>query len=593
MTQTFPNCSSIEVIQLIINDIPPLINGKAWVKALAFTPTEIKFTYQVQPNSRILEAVDPEKLLIADFRNLYFEDQQHSSTYITKILTEGILINEKRYNYLGQSNNQMKQHKCLLLQAEHQEIQQFLNKFGDWSSFTSVSKLSKRIGLLFSTGEKVFDLPSENYKVIDDVERNGLCFTDGCGLASKAIIIEVVKKMNLKFREKRYPSVIQIRYQGFKGILLYEKDLRGMTCHFRKSMHKFTCNGPNDFYVVDYSKPYTFGRLNTQIVMLLSSLGVPDDAFLHKQVQYFSRLDSMFTELSIALEDILNAENVALACDLIENGFTEKVLQYVNKLYKHEMGTSLKVKKGRLGAVESEKLRILVKDSRIAFVASDPTNKLQKNQCFFRPTIRNQPKTIVGPIFCVRNPCYHPGDILVLQAVNLPECEQIVDVLLFSLNGEVPAAHRSAGGDLDGDKFFVCWDPELMPRETVESYDYPGHEEIACQNIERTDLIRNFASYSNVGIAQCVELFMKWADAKGPRCEECVQINELFSHAVDGQPVKIPDFLALPPEVDIQVRKDRIWNKLVTIAEERRASKLANKTNLAIQAEDPQKNMNN
>ncbi|CAG8825019.1 12925_t:CDS:1, partial [Dentiscutata erythropus] len=174
------------------------------------------------------------------------------------------------------------------------------------------------------------------------------------------------------------PSVIQIRYQGFKGILLLGNHLSGKDkdCEFRKSMKKFNYNGPDDFCVVDYSKPYTFGRLNTQIIMLLSSLGVPDDVFLKKQRQHFERLDLMFSDLSIAFEYLLTHGEINLAGELIEKGITRSIRDFLNKSYKQEMETSLKEKKGSSDTVpseKSEKLRIIVKDSRLVFAASDPT----------------------------------------------------------------------------------------------------------------------------------------------------------------------------------------------------------------------------
>ncbi|CAG8483906.1 5460_t:CDS:2 [Diversispora eburnea] len=547
---------------------------------LVFTASEVKFSHQIQPNNRVIQSTNPEKVLMADFQKLRFENQA-SSDYIIRILTNGIIINEKRYHYVGQSNSHIKQRKCLLLQADDpREIQRFLDGFGDWSKFKSVAKLAKRIGLLFSSGDKAFNLPTERYKIIDDIERNDFCFTDGCGFVSKDTIKRITSNLKLVFRENRlYPSVIQIRYQGFKGILLLGNHLsKKISCEFRKSMNKFNYRGPDDFFITGYSKPYTFGRLNTQTIMLLSALKVPDDVFVKKQAEHFARLDLMLTDLSIAFEYLLTNGQVDLAGKLFENGFTEEVNCYLKKSFKQERETSLKPKRGPDGGFQ-EKLRLIVEKSRIVYGACDPTPTyvLRENECFFRPTIQNKPTTILGPIFCVRNPCYHAGDIVVLNAVDIPECKNIVDVLVFSVNGDVPAAHRSAGGDLDGDKFFVCWDKELMPPITVESYGYPGAKENTRPNIKRSDLIKHFSTQSNAGVARCADLFLKWADAKGPRCEECLQINKLFSHAVDGSSVNIADVLKHPPK-DEAVFQSRIWNKLVDIAMKRREDK-ANQNN--------------
>src|SRR6266540_1856162 len=139
----FDNHSGLEAVQISVNETPPPTTDKvkAWVKNLTFTATEIKFSYQSPDSSRILNAVEPEKLLTADFQGLYFENQA-SSTYITRILTNGIIINNKYYHYLGQSNSLIKDRKCYLVQKEEREIQKFLNQFGDWSKFNNVDKLA-------------------------------------------------------------------------------------------------------------------------------------------------------------------------------------------------------------------------------------------------------------------------------------------------------------------------------------------------------------------------------------------------------------------------------------------------------------------
>lgn len=35
-----------------------------------------------------------------------------------------------------------------------------------------------------------------------------------------------------------------------------------------------------------------------------------------------------------------------------------------------------------------------------------------------------------------------------------------------------PHPHECSGSDLDGDMYFVCWDPELIPDRQTEPMDY-------------------------------------------------------------------------------------------------------------------------
>ncbi|KAJ7639973.1 RNA dependent RNA polymerase-domain-containing protein [Mycena polygramma] len=104
-------------------------------------------------------------------------------------------------------------------------------------------------------------------------------------------------------------------------------------------------------------------------------------------------------------------------------------------------------------------------------------------------------------------------------------------------------------GDLDGDKYFVCWDPDLVPSTVSESYDYPPNREPPPRAVTRTDLANHFAAYNSAGLAQVATLHAKWirGTALGALSPECQELNALHSQSVDGASVKVPDRLKTPP----------------------------------------------
>ena len=61
-----------------------------------------------------------------------------------------------------------------------------------------------------------------------------------------------------------------------------------------------------------------------------------------------------------------------------------------------------------------------------------------------------------------RNPCTHPGDIRVLEAVDIPQFRHLSNVVVFSSKGDRPQFNKMAGGDLDGDVYFVCWEKSII-----------------------------------------------------------------------------------------------------------------------------------
>jgi RNA-dependent RNA polymerase len=72
-----------------------------------------------------------------------------------------------------------------------------------------------------------------------------------------------------------------------------------------------------------------------------------------------------------------------------------------------------------------------------------------------------KPTLIEGRAIVTRNPCTHPGDIRLLKAVYKEELSHLFNVVVFSSKGSRPQCNKMAGGDLDGDIYFVCWDQTL------------------------------------------------------------------------------------------------------------------------------------
>ena len=99
-------------------------------------------------------------------------------------------------------------------------------------------------------------LPPERCEDIPNVQSADYIFTDGCGLIAPQLAEQLVKQVNITYRNKKYmPSVFQIRYHGYKGILTYEPSMHGkILAKFRDSMRKFKEAVDYDLYVVEYSK---------------------------------------------------------------------------------------------------------------------------------------------------------------------------------------------------------------------------------------------------------------------------------------------------------------------------------------------------
>ena len=208
-------------------------------------------------------AGDLVQVSIADFRPVYDSqdatlpvNHKQAVEYLTRFLTSGVVINGVQYSFYGHSNSQLKSRSCHLLAGSGAEVSKKVEALGDFKKMKTVAKKAKRIGLLFSAAEVVLDVPNTRCQDIEDIERDGFIFTDGCGLISKDFVRLLASRKPITFRDRRYhPSVLQIRYQGYKGVVCIEPAMeKSIWLKLRKSMKKFSGTSDLSFAVVEYSK---------------------------------------------------------------------------------------------------------------------------------------------------------------------------------------------------------------------------------------------------------------------------------------------------------------------------------------------------
>jgi regulator of nonsense transcripts 1 len=526
---------------------------------------------------------DSRNFMIARF------DPKCPKTVTAQILSKGVDVCYKtkpgvveRYTFFAHSASQLRNRVCVLYNNNRNvgKAEDIISEFGDFSKLKTAAKRAARIGLLLSTAGETVKLRNEDVSRIDDVERNDYTFTDGCGYISPVVAEMIADHLGISAKYKHqiypYPSVFQVRLLGCKGVLSLKPSLeKGV--EIRKSMEKFKWSLPEPFPlgVVDkgYSRPYEVGSLNKQFILLLSALGIHDDVFLRKQKTYFQEILSLTSNKETAFIYLCAFGEIEIAERLLNSDtIDELVLAKVKSIQQRVYGSPNK----SVSELEKTKkspalrLKIPIEKSRNVYGVSDPSeNDLKYGTCFFQPTIRGEAKPIVGKVVVAKNPCYSPGDVRVLDCVDAPCCHHLVDCIVFPTDGERPHPDEIAGSDLDGDKFFVCWDPDLVPYKCQDPVSYPAAKVPQKKVILQKDLIDYFSRYSSSAIGKIDHHFAQWADRKGVASIECQELSALFSRAVDsaktGEKVVIPKHLQITSDHNPS-QGNFVWHKMAAEA---------------------------
>ncbi|CAE8642784.1 unnamed protein product [Polarella glacialis] len=433
----------------------------------------------------------------------------------------------------------------------------------------TLAKQVKYMGLLMSQCKVVFKLPPEvTIQACEDVERAGYCFTDGCDKISRNLALQLAKDLNLD----SCPCIWQVRYCGHghicKGILLVDQSLVGDKLVFRESMKKATIAGELESLadrlgIISWSRPHAMARLSNQALALLSSSVL--EAVLESLHETHLSVVSRAAECPAAALVLLGQmrklalwKKLKSACSAATPRAYQELLDLHADMLQGE-GSKLQV-------------HIPIADSRILYGACDPELGLKEGTCLVQVSLGTERVNVTGPVIVYRSPSYNPGDIRVLEAVDVPGCE-VVDCILFSEEGLRPAADTMSGGDLDGDQFAVFWDHRLVrfSKEIGEAAPLDYQPPRSSSVTDSRDVIAYIAKSEQTLLGRIDCLFWRYAAAEGVASEACKELAEIFSRAVDKHPDDSVALYRLESGTMQARQRQTLWERL----EQRQAVKLA------------------
>lgn len=494
---------------------------------------------------------------------------------ILSVLREGIVIGNKRFEFLAFSASQLRSNSVWMFASNDKvkadDIREWM---GSFNKIRSVSKCAARMGQLFSAARQTIVVPVQDVEVIPDIDINtdgiDYCFSDGIGKISLSFARQVAQKYGVDHT----PSAFQIRYGGYKGVIAVDRNsFRKLS--LRSSMLKF--ESKNRMLNVTKCCKSQACYLNREIVTLLTTLEVKDDDLEALLQDHMRLLGSMLTSRDAALAVLESTDmgDSKTLSKMLRHGYEPNAEPYLLMMLRAYLESQLSDLRGRC--------RIYIPKGRVLLGCLDETGILNYGQVFARITLRKtelenvdpsifhkvDEKTAIltGKVVVTKNPCLHPGDVRVLEAVYEVALEEkgLVDCLVFPQKGERPHPNECSGGDLDGDLYFISWDERLIPPKTVPPMDYSASRpRIMDHDVTLKEIQQFFVDYminDTLGTISTAHLVLADREPEKALSPKCLRLANLHSMAVDfaksGAPAEMPRVLKPKEYPDFMERWDK------------------------------------
>lgn len=545
-------------------------NYCAHIRSATITPSTIYYiTPTVEISNRIIRQFNKheDRFLRVKFtdektegRISQVDDNSNDDVFhrIKDAMINGISLGDRHYDFLAFGNSQFREHGAYFF-ASTGVLDPEQNDFGFTGRLTAqdirtwmaelghineVGKWAARLGQSFSTTRAI---NGTTVKVVtaEDIERNGYKFTDGVGKISLFLAQTVALEFSLPNATEDPPSLFQFRLGGCKGVLAVDPKLPAREIRIRLSQYKFSAVHEG-LEIVRFSS-FATAKLNRQIILVLSTLGVKDQVFRGKLQNALAQLTRAMTDEKVALQELqrnidFNRMTLTVA-RMILDGFmnaTDPFTMSILQLWRAWSTKNLK-----------EKAQIVIDQGAFLLGCVDETGTLNGHYEALQPSAgatkeeweRSLPEiflrvdhpdkekkgtyvVVEGICILARNPSLHPGDVRIVRAVDVPALHHLKNVVVLPQTGDRDLANMCSGGDLDGDDYLVMWDKQLLPEEwNHPAMDYQPPEKLTvAHTITVEDIIDFFVTYiKNDRLGRIAHAHLAQADysAWGVKDDKC------------------------------------------------------------------------
>jgi RNA-dependent RNA polymerase len=508
---------------------------------------------------------------------------------VSRALENGIKLGDRHYEFLAFGSSQFREHGAYFFASPHPGLtaKHIRAQLGNLSDIRIPAKCCARLGQNFSTTRAIRTLVNVK-DCLSDIEHNGFCFTDGVGKISDFLARMIANQFRTPDEIDEPPSVFQFRLGGCKGVLAMDPELSGPEIHIRPSQYKFPAKH-HGLEIIRMSQ-FSSATLNRQLISLLSVRGVTDGVFRNLMAKMLEGLETAMNDKEVALDLLqkfvdFNQSTLRLA-QMVCSGFMDSKEPFFMSMLQLWRSWTVKLLKEKAKIFISDGAHILGCVDEYNVLRGYYTAKVPFEEMTVDERIENLPEIFVkidplrtgesrvveGLCILARNPSLHPGDIRVVKAVNKPELQHLKNVVVLPQNGDRDLGSMCSGGDLDGDDYFVAWNPDLVPAKwDVEAMDFaPVTPNTVNRDVTVEDMTEFFVQYiKNDNLPTIANSHLSHADRlpKGAFHETCtckakaiavltcfigIKLAKLHSHAVDYPKSGIP--AVMKPEL-----ASKIW----------------------------------
>ena len=544
-----------------------------FMRTAVVTPTTIRFSNpSMEISNRITRhfAEHGDRFLRVRFTDeksrgkIHCTDRENTNELFTKVkrtMMNGIVIGDMKYEFLAFGNSQFREHGAYFFApVQHLNPSRIRRWMGNFNDINVVAKYAARLGQCFSTTRAIRGANPTIVETEDYTSDDGkYTFTDGVGLISQLVAQIACTEIGiLSGGDNELPSVLQFRLGGSKGVLaVWPGIAKKKEIRIRPSQYKFHADYEG-LEVIRWSQ-FSGANLNRQLILVLTSLCVPNRVFLKMLSDQLSGLQRAMTDQKVAIEqlrDHVDANQMVFTLmKMVLDGFFRARDPFMMSLMQLWRAWCIKYLK--------EKARLAVRDGATLLGCVDELGvlkghsnddycKLMEGQLSSKaervaalPEVfvqiqrnrgpiqerTNKLEVLTGIMILARNPSLHPGDIRVVRAVDNPKLRHMKDCIVFPRTGDRDISGMCSGGDLDGDDYVIIWDENLIPPEDSWNHVPMDFTPLAPQrkakgeSITVDDITSFFVNFmKNDSLPNIAQAHLAWADkaeggVKDPRCK--------------------------------------------------------------------------